>query len=130
MKTSDGKGLLQWQWMVRHPVAAMRGLGAAGHRIRAGSQGASSRYLQVKEKFGGLRFCVNHANDAILRRIEAAEQEPFLTCEVYGQPGKLQKVVGLRPCATSTPVHAAQETMAELSDEQIPAVCERIHKRS
>jgi hypothetical protein len=47
--------------------------------------------LQVKEKFGGLRFYVNHANDAIRQRIEAAIQESFHTCEVCGQPGKLRE---------------------------------------
>jgi hypothetical protein len=51
--------------------------------------------LQVKEKFGGLRFYVrfdglrlSHADDAISRRIGAAMQESFHTCEVCGQPGK------------------------------------------
>ena len=43
--------------------------------------------LQVKEKFGGLRFYVNHANDAIRLRIETAQLESFRTCEVCGQPG-------------------------------------------
>jgi hypothetical protein len=47
--------------------------------------------LQVKEKFGGLRFYVNHANDAIRQRIEAAQQESFHTCEVCGQPGTLRE---------------------------------------
>ncbi len=44
--------------------------------------------LQVKEKLGGLRFCVNHRSDVVCRRIEAAELESFATCEVCGQPGK------------------------------------------
>ena len=43
---------------------------------------------QVKEKFGGLRFYVNHRTDAIWKRIEAAETESLRTCEVCGQPGK------------------------------------------
>jgi hypothetical protein len=36
----------------------------------------------VKEKFGGLRFNVNNANDAIRQRIEVAELESLRTCEV------------------------------------------------
>ena len=44
--------------------------------------------LQVKEKFAGLRFYVNHRTDAIQNRIEAAEVESFHTCEVCGQPGR------------------------------------------
>jgi hypothetical protein len=43
--------------------------------------------LQVKEKFGGLRFYVNHASDAIRQRIEVAEEESFHTCEICGRPG-------------------------------------------
>jgi hypothetical protein len=44
--------------------------------------------LQVKEKFGGLRFYVNHRMDAILQRIEIGELESLRTCEVCGKPGK------------------------------------------
>lgn len=47
--------------------------------------------LQVKEKFGGLRVHVKDGNDAIRRRIEAAIQESFHTCEVCGQSGKLRE---------------------------------------
>jgi hypothetical protein len=56
---------------------------------RAGGQ--KFEVLQVKEKFGGLRFYVNHKSDAIRQRIEAAIQESFHTCEVCGQPGKLRE---------------------------------------
>ena len=45
--------------------------------------------LQVKEKFGGLRFYPNYNNDAIYALIEAAEIESLHTCEVCGQPRKL-----------------------------------------
>lgn len=44
--------------------------------------------LQVKEKFGALRFYANYNNDAISTLIEAAAVESFYTCEVCGQPGK------------------------------------------
>jgi hypothetical protein len=50
--------------------------------------GRQFEVLQVKEKFGGLRFYVSHANDAIRQRIGAAAEESFRTCEVCGQPGK------------------------------------------
>jgi hypothetical protein len=45
----------------------------------------------VKVKFGGLRIYVNHANDAIRQRFEAAELESIRTCEVCGQPGKRKR---------------------------------------
>jgi hypothetical protein len=51
--------------------------------------GSQFEILQVKEKFGGLRIHVNHANDAILQRIETAIQESLHTCEICGQPGTL-----------------------------------------
>jgi hypothetical protein len=35
--------------------------------------GLQFEVLQVKEKFGGLRIHVNHANDAIRQRLEAAQ---------------------------------------------------------
>jgi hypothetical protein len=47
--------------------------------------------LQVKEKFGGLRFYVNHKSDAIRQRIETAQHESFYTCEICGQPGRLRE---------------------------------------
>lgn len=48
--------------------------------------------LQVKEKFGGLRFYVNCRNDAAIRqRIGTAAQESFRTCEICGQPGELRE---------------------------------------
>jgi hypothetical protein len=49
--------------------------------------------LQVKEKFGELRFYVSHIHrtDAILQRIGAAGLESVRTCEVCGQPGSRRK---------------------------------------
>ena len=59
--------------------------------------------LQVKEKFGGLRFYVNgRRNKAMSQRIGAAAQESFHTCEVCGQPGELREERWIRtlcdPC--------------------------------
>ena len=54
--------------------------------------GPKFEVLQVKEKFGGLRFYVNcRRNEAIRRRIGIAIQESFHTCEVCGQPGTLRE---------------------------------------
>jgi hypothetical protein len=55
------------------------------------ASGSQFEVLQVKEKFGGMRIHVNHANDAIHQRIETAIQESFHTCEVCGQPGTLRE---------------------------------------
>jgi hypothetical protein len=40
---------------------------------------------QVKEKFGGLRFYVYGASDAIFKRIDQAEEQSLQTCENCGE---------------------------------------------
>lgn len=52
--------------------------------------GCPFEVLQVKEKFGSLRFHANYSNDAISTVIEAAEVESWHTCEICGQPGGLR----------------------------------------
>jgi hypothetical protein len=57
---------------------------------RAG--GPKFEVLQVKEKFGGLRFYVScRRHEAISQRIGIAADESFHTCEVCGQPGRLRE---------------------------------------
>lgn len=46
------------------------------------------RAIQVKEKFGGLRFYMAHGNDEIYNLIEEAESLSYKTCEGCGAPGK------------------------------------------
>jgi hypothetical protein len=54
--------------------------------------GCQFEVLQVKEKFGGLRFYVNcRENVAIDGRIGLAMQESLRTCEICGQPGILRQ---------------------------------------
>lgn len=45
--------------------------------------------VQIKEKFGGLRFYMNSSNDKIEGYICEAEKLSFKTCEICGKPGKL-----------------------------------------
>src|SRR5271157_5985448 len=47
--------------------------------------------FQVKEKFGGLRFYIGSANEAIYERIDTAGEESFETCEQCGAPGMLRE---------------------------------------
>jgi hypothetical protein len=46
---------------------------------------------QVKEKFGGLRFYVDHGDEATYKLISKAEEDSFKICEVCGLPGKLNE---------------------------------------
>ena len=46
--------------------------------------------VQVKEKFGTLRFYMNSGTDTMYKIIEKAEAKSAKTCEVCGKPGKLR----------------------------------------
>jgi len=44
--------------------------------------------MQVKEKFGGLRFYAHGSNEWVNQRILEAEEASMETCEVCGKPGR------------------------------------------
>jgi len=46
--------------------------------------------VQVKQKFGGLRFYVHGSSEAIHELINKAEAESFKTCEVCGNKGRIR----------------------------------------
>lgn len=50
--------------------------------------GWNGNILQVKEKFGGLRFYIGYGDDAIFDRITKAEAKSLTICEECGEPGK------------------------------------------
>lgn len=52
--------------------------------------------IQVKEKFGELRFYVNYGSDKIYDLIEEAEEKSAEICEICGKPGKLNEGNWLR----------------------------------
>ena len=52
--------------------------------------GWDGRILQIKEKFGGLRFYVEAASDEVYARIEQAEQDSYHVCEECGQRGMIR----------------------------------------
>lgn len=45
--------------------------------------------IQVKEKFGTLRFYYSGGDDACDRMIQKAEEKSERTCEITGEPGRL-----------------------------------------
>lgn len=72
-------------------MAASPGLGALDHGNGAAG-GRQFEVLQVKEKFGSLRFYVNCRRDEAMRlRFGIAADESFRACEVCGQPGTLRE---------------------------------------
>ena len=56
--------------------------------------GWNKEVLQVKEKFGGLRFYINEGSKEVYDRITEAEKLSYETCEVTGNPGKLRTDIG------------------------------------
>lgn len=46
--------------------------------------------LQIKEKFGTLRFYAGGAPEDLYAKIEAAERASAATCEDCGEPGRLR----------------------------------------
>lgn len=52
--------------------------------------------LQVKEKFGGLRFYVESGTNEILQLIDEAEAKSLMTCEECGNDGSLRKGIWWR----------------------------------
>lgn len=49
------------------------------------------RVGQIKEKFAGLRVYIDHDVVEMREAIDQAEKESFVTCEMCGDPGFLQK---------------------------------------
>lgn len=52
------------------------------------------RAVQVKEKYGGLRFYADHEPDEISEAIDEAEKLSYKTCEITGKPGRLCRKSG------------------------------------
>lgn len=60
------------------------------HPLIARAELEGVQILQVKEKFGGLRFYTGPANQKFYDAIEEAERQSFQTCEDCGKPGKVR----------------------------------------
>ena len=56
--------------------------------------GWDKEVIQVKEKFGGLRFYINEGTSEIHQRIAKAELESMKICEITGKLGKLRTDIG------------------------------------
>lgn len=56
--------------------------------VQADADGAT--VMQIKEKFGGLRFYADGGSDKLQDMITQAEADSFKTCEMCGKPGVLR----------------------------------------
>lgn len=59
------------------------------------------RAVQVKEKFGGLRFYMSTYDDFIEERIRWAEVLCARTCERTGKPGRIRTDIGWARCLST-----------------------------
>jgi hypothetical protein len=71
--------------------------------------------VQIKEKFGGLRFYVNGAIEKHWNYITFAESMSYSTCEVCGSPGK-RYTDGWHQTLCET--HAKEQNRQELNDDE------------
>jgi hypothetical protein len=65
-----------WSDIIKRLISDLEGLGWDGN------------LLQIKEKFGGLRFYIGKGTEKIHARILQAEEESFKVCELCGEKGK------------------------------------------
>lgn len=56
--------------------------------------GWNKNIVQVKEKFGGLRFYIDEGSDEMYKLISDTENQSYETCEVCGNEGKLRTDIG------------------------------------
>ena len=56
--------------------------------------GWDKQVVQVKEKFGGLRFYINDGSREIHDRISEAEKLSHETCEICGEQGEMRTDIG------------------------------------
>lgn len=96
---SCGDGWFQIVWDLSEKIEAAlkcldveRGTPETTNATKHPKQSAAEafRVVQVKEKFGGLRFYTNYHTDEIGKLIGDAERLSYKTCEVCGQPGVLR----------------------------------------
>lgn len=58
--------------------------------IRKGRKLKDLEAVQIKEKFGGLRYYIQGGNQEAYDLISKAEEESYHICEKCGKPGKLR----------------------------------------
>ena len=56
--------------------------------------GWDKQTVQIKEKFGGLRFYINSASEEVHNRISEAEKLSYKVCEQCGEEGELRQDIG------------------------------------
>lgn len=56
--------------------------------------GWDKNIVQIKEKFGGLRFYIQNGSNEMYKRIVEAENQSYETCETCGEKGEIRRDIG------------------------------------
>ena len=100
------------------------------------------RIVQIKEKFGGLRYYYESANnDAVNDLVQEAERKCYITCEKCGEPGKLRNYNRLYPTLCDKHVDEKQAKGfswsnanlgsydEDITEDEIKSVVKKVRKR-
>jgi hypothetical protein len=71
--------------------------------------------VQVKEKFGGLRFYMGRSNDTIRALIQAAETSAEGVCEYCGAPGEVRSGSWLKTRCDACEVQHQEKRKEEIA---------------
>jgi hypothetical protein len=82
------KGWYRWNWY-KHVWQNVKEYIRLRHPLDIDSMQIHA--VQVKEKFGGLRFYVAGADNEVFGMIDMAEMMSYVTCEHCGNPGSLHQ---------------------------------------
>ena len=121
-------------------MQSLMGFGCGTHRgwnaiiwrltegIEKAKPGKDFEIVQVKEKFGGLRYYVSTASEEIFGLIDAAERLSYKTCEECGDKGSLDQRFGwyLTLCRKCKVARGKKKAAQEARFEQL--VAERVKK--
>jgi len=67
-------------------------------KAKAGKEVTQVVAVQVKEKFGGLRFYYDGGDEKIFGMVRMAEAMSYKTCETCGNPGELKNEGWMKVC--------------------------------
>ena len=83
-----GPALALYKWDTHSPDAKKIERVMNMTKVEIGEPPRQVEAVQVKEKFGGLRFYVNRVDPAVEGAIDMAEAMSYHICEVCGAPGE------------------------------------------
>jgi hypothetical protein len=84
-----GDGWFQIIWDLSAKLEPLIEKWVAENNVKPGSE-EHPHLMQIKEKFGGLRFYISHGTPEMFEAIGHAERLSYETCEDCGAPGEVR----------------------------------------